>query len=130
MTYNAGLRNLVGKIEEEKRLAQINVLRNQSRLMVLVHTNDFERKVTSGEHGTGSINEVWQKWELYQSAWSKFLQKFGSKESGATSKEDGEIAFQDVPWPLIKERASEGTFLLHNNPALLFRLILHRISHC
>lgn len=75
--------------------------------MVLVHTNDFERKVTSGEHGTGSINEVWQKWEWYQSAWSKFLQKFGSKESGATSKEDGEIAFQDVPWPLMKERASK-----------------------
>lgn len=107
----------MGRIEQERRLAQINALRNQSRLTVLVHESDFERKVNGGEHGISSITEVWQKWEAYQSAWSNFLQKHGKKDSGATSSNcdggDGEIDFQDVPWPLMKRRASEGTLLLH-----------------
>lgn len=106
----------MGRIEEEERLAQINALRNQSRLTLLVHESDFERKVNVGEHGTSSITEIWLKWEAYQSAWSNFLQAHGKKDSGTASSNldagDGEIYFQDVPWPLMRRRASEGTLYL------------------
>ncbi|KAG0578452.1 hypothetical protein KC19_4G023900 [Ceratodon purpureus] len=105
-----GLRKLVGRIEEEQRLAQIQALRNQSRLTLLIHESNFERKINLGEHGTSMVTEVWQKWEVYQTAWSNFLQKYGKRDTDITSSnsDDGEeISFQDVPWPLMKRRASE-----------------------
>ncbi|KAG0578456.1 hypothetical protein KC19_4G024300 [Ceratodon purpureus] len=52
------------------------------------------------------VTEVWQKWEVYQTAWSNFLQKYGKRDTDITSSnsDDGEeISFQDVPWPLMKE---------------------------
>jgi len=124
----------VGRIEEEKRLSQINAIRNQSHLTSLVHESDFERQVNVGEHGNRPITEVRQKWEAYQSAWSSFLQTYGKKDSGTSSSNcdggDGEIDFQDIPWPLMKKRRIEGTLLLHNKPALLFRHVLCCITLC
>jgi hypothetical protein len=109
----------VGRIEEEQRVAQIQALRNQSRLTLLSHESDFERRVNVGERGNSLATEVWQKWEVYQTAWSNFLQKYGKRDTDVTSSScDGgeEIGFQDVPWPLMKRRAGEGTLLLHKKP--------------
>ncbi|XP_024372464.1 uncharacterized protein [Physcomitrium patens] len=107
-----GLRNLVGKIEKEQRLAEMQALRNHSRLKLLVSESDFERQVNVGEHGQNtSETEILQKWEAYQSAWSEFVRKYGKKESGISSSvgDDGkqEINFQDVPWPLMSRKGSE-----------------------
>ena len=113
----------MGRIEEEERLAQIQALRNQSRLTLLVHESDFERNVSVGEHGDRLITEVWQKWEVYQTTWSNFLSKYGKRDTDVTSSNcDGgeEIGFQDVPWPLMKRRATEGTLLLHKQASPAF----------
>lgn len=102
----------MGRIEEEQRVAQIQALRNQSRLTLLAHESDFERRVNVGERGNSLATEVWQKWEVYQTAWSNFLQKYGKRDTDVTSSScDGgeEIGFQDVPWPLMKRRAGEET---------------------
>lgn len=102
----------MGKIEKEQRLAEMQALRNHSRLKLLVSESDFERQVNVGEHGQNtSETEILQKWEAYQSAWSEFVRKYGKKESGISSSvgDDGkqEINFQDVPWPLMSRKGSE-----------------------
>lgn len=132
MMICSGLRNLVGKIEKEQRLAEMQALRNHSRLKLLVSESDFERQVNVGEHGQNtSETEILQKWEAYQSAWSEFVRKYGKKESGISSSvgDDGkqEINFQDVPWPLMSRKGSEGTVCCLTKPALVFRCVLFYI---
>lgn len=127
----AGLRKLVGRIEEEQRLAQIQTLRNQSRLVLLVHESVFERKVDVGELDNTLITEIWQKWEVYQTSWSSFLQKYGKRDTDVISSncDGGEevIGFQDVPWPLMQRRSSGGIILLHKqvNSTLKACVLLH-----